>query len=402
MTARLIRVMLMAGVLLASCAPGEESARGSDAGQPPPGDAFQVFFDAAIDDIDGFWAENFASLATTAAYAAPMRVTPYAPGTLPAGAGCGLSTDDPNRWINNAFHCSDDHLIAYDSQFVRDLYAQQGPIAPIAIMAHEWGHHVQSVAGAPSIVMQKELQADCYSGVYVADADERGLFGSTSIRDAVVTFFNQGDSDYSEETWFDTDVHGPPHERALATGSGLLTGDPAYCENYGAYVPRDPLALGSYSLYVPAALNATTDASQLTTIGGPYATAYVAYRTGLAGADASSLLPTFAPGWFGSGTWTPLEEPHSGGVADVLGGSDALQAYEWATTDATGAPVMQHGVLLLLISGSGDGIVIDVARPGPAPELTAENLQGIGDFLYLLAWGICPPSGQAWACEPTQ
>jgi hypothetical protein len=26
------------------------------------------------------------------------------------------------------------------------------------------------------------------------------------------------------------------------------------------------------------------------------------------------------------------------------------------------------------------------------------TMQGIGDFLYLLAWGVCPPSGRAWAC----
>jgi hypothetical protein len=124
----------------------------------------------------------------------------------------------------------------------------------------------------------------------------------------------------------------------------------------------------------------------------------VAYRQLDPGVDAEVLTTAVASNWFGDG-WKPLEDPHSAGVATVFGGSDAVQAYEWSFVDTAGNRHVQHGALLLLASGRGDGLVIDVAQPGAAPELSSKTMQAIGDFLYLLAWGVCPPSGQAWACE---
>ena len=379
---------------------GGNGGGGDGGGGDGGGDAFDALMAQAAVDIDAFWEDRFSELSQNA-YHGPSDVQAYEPGTLPATTGCGLASEDPMNWIDNAFHCSDDHLIAYDRQFLRRIQEADGDFAPIAVLAHEFGHHVQTLADRPTIAMQRELQADCYAGIYIAHAAEAGTFAEGDIREAVVTFFKQGDRNYSEETWFDARVHGPPHERALATGSGLLTEDVDYCANYGSYAPRDPLSIGTYTLYVPAALTSEALSNGMTRIAGPRADAYLRYEPDVGTGAATASLPTIAQDWFGSG-WTPLEEPHDAGVATVFGGTDALQAYEWTFVDAEGVTRQQHGAMLLLASGTGDGIVIDVARPGPAPDLNSENMQAIGDFLYLLAWGVCPPSAASWACEVGQ
>ena len=50
-----------------------------------------------------------------------------------------------------------------------------GDFAPIVVMAHEWGHHVQSLLGiVPQPGNAFELQADCLAGAYASQPRSRG------------------------------------------------------------------------------------------------------------------------------------------------------------------------------------------------------------------------------------
>jgi len=75
----------------------------------------------------------------------------------------------------NAFYCGGpgDDYIAYDNtSLMPRLNETFGALAPAVVLAHEMGHAIQPRAGveAPSVVI--ELQADCFAGAWVADAQK--------------------------------------------------------------------------------------------------------------------------------------------------------------------------------------------------------------------------------------
>jgi predicted metalloprotease len=75
----------------------------------------------------------------------------------------------------NAFYCGGqgDDYIAYDAAFLLpQLNKTFGALAPAVVLAHEMGHAIQARAGikAPSVVI--ELQADCFAGSWVANAQK--------------------------------------------------------------------------------------------------------------------------------------------------------------------------------------------------------------------------------------
>jgi predicted metalloprotease len=93
--------------------------------------------------------------------------------------GQNLTYDDIK---GNAFYCGGqgDDYIAYDAAFLLPrLNKTFGALAPAVVLAHEMGHAIQARAGirAPSVVI--ELQADCFAGAWVANAQ-------TSAKDPVV------------------------------------------------------------------------------------------------------------------------------------------------------------------------------------------------------------------------
>jgi predicted metalloprotease len=84
--------------------------------------------------------------------------------------GQNLTYDDIK---GNAFYCGGqgDDYIAYDAAFLLPrLNKTFGALAPAVVLAHEMGHAIQARAGvkAPSVVV--ELQADCFAGAWVANA----------------------------------------------------------------------------------------------------------------------------------------------------------------------------------------------------------------------------------------
>lgn len=94
------------------------------------------------------------------------------------------------------FYCPGDEEIYLDLAFLEQLQKQlgaNGEFAQAYILAHEYGHHLQTVLGTESKVRQAqeqdpgaankysvamELQADCYAGVWTKLADQAAA-GST-------------------------------------------------------------------------------------------------------------------------------------------------------------------------------------------------------------------------------
>jgi predicted metalloprotease len=158
--------------------PPAQGYRGDEQAEPYRG----VFADLAI-AIDAFWEGTFR--AARVAYISPSVV----PIEQMLVTGCGQQGPE-----SAAFYCRPDMTIYLSPYFLSDVELAVGDYAPITILAHEWGHHVQFLTDTPNPPGNTfELQADCLAGVYTADAELNGLLDPGDIAEAVTISRDAGD-----------------------------------------------------------------------------------------------------------------------------------------------------------------------------------------------------------------
>lgn len=203
-----------------------------------------------INSLDDYWTSAFARSQQTFR---PAR-TRFFSGAV--STGCGQATSD-----TGPFYCPADHYIYIDLSFYKELEqrfgAQGGPFARAFVLAHEYGHHIQSLLGTTNQVqpgdsgptsgsVRLELQADCYAGVWgnhasntptksgkpliqdVTQADVRAAL-DTAERigdDYIQTNLGHQRVDQSQFT------HGSSAQREKWFTTGFQTGDPAKCNTF--------------------------------------------------------------------------------------------------------------------------------------------------------------------------
>ncbi|MFT4038270.1 MAG: neutral zinc metallopeptidase [Thermomicrobiales bacterium] len=191
--------------------------------------SYQGAFADLAADIDAFWAETFAAAGVT--YRSPAIVTVE----RRIETACG-----PVEPIPNALYCPGDRAIYLMPEFLTDLETRVGDYAPMTVLGHEWGHHVQNLTDAPFDDSQSfELQADCLAGVFTRYAREHDLLDAGDILEALDT--SQAAGDPIGLPVDDPGAHGTPEDRVLALTEGYWLGPVAGCGLPLGHAPSAPV-----------------------------------------------------------------------------------------------------------------------------------------------------------------
>lgn len=192
-----------------------------------------------VNSIQAYWSETLEGY--------QLAPTTFFTGSVNTGCGAATSQVGP-------FYCPPDQGIYIDLDFFGDLEsrlgAEGGPLAEAYVIAHEYGHHVQNLmgnlqpsgeTGAESQAVRVELQADCFAGVWTANAVETGFLDPITpeqVAQALDAAAAVGDDRIQErtqgqvnpETW----THGSSAQRQEWFRVGLDGGDPSQCDTFNA------------------------------------------------------------------------------------------------------------------------------------------------------------------------
>ncbi|MFV0389645.1 MAG: neutral zinc metallopeptidase [Pyrinomonadaceae bacterium] len=153
------------------------------------------------------------------------------------------------------FYCPGDQKIYLDFSFFDQLqreFRAPGDFAAAYVIAHEVGHHVQNLLGtmdkvnstqqrsseeqANMLSVRLELQADCFAGIWAANAKQKGLLEEGDVEEAINAAAAVGDDMIQKRSQGyvvpESFTHGSARERVTWFTRGMNTGDVAQCNTF--------------------------------------------------------------------------------------------------------------------------------------------------------------------------
>src|SRR5262245_39808596 len=211
-----------------------------------PGDEGGAFVAHVLGDTEETWSSIFSQAGRQ--YPAPYLAL-FSQGINTA---CGQATS-----AAGPFYCPGDQKVYIDLAFFRQLeteFAAQGDFAKAYVIAHEVGHHVQTVLGTSAQVREEqqragsqeranqwqvrmELQADCFAGIWAHYADSsRQLVEQGDIDEALNAASAVGDDTIQKRIQGNVNqesfTHGSGEQRQQWFRKGYATGSVDACNTF--------------------------------------------------------------------------------------------------------------------------------------------------------------------------
>jgi uncharacterized protein len=205
------------------------------------------FVAVVLGETEDVWQEAFRKAGRT--YRAPKLV--LFSNSVESACGMAGSATGP-------FYCPSDQKVYLDLSFFEDLrtrFGASGDFAEAYVIAHEVGHHVQTLLGISQKVhelqsrsdpydrnklsVMMELQADCLAGVWAHQADKnRQILEAGDIEEALNAASAIGDDRIQKKTQGyvvpDAFTHGSAAQRVRWFKWGLENGNLQTCDTFNA------------------------------------------------------------------------------------------------------------------------------------------------------------------------
>ena len=225
---------------------GQQQSPPTQTGQRanPQDDEESQFVKVILRDTEKVWGDVFRKSGES--YSTPRLV--IFRGETDTACGTGSAAVGP-------FYCPGDRQVYIDLSFFDELrrrFRAPGDFAEAYVIAHEVGHHVQSLLGTSDKVtalqrraseaqsnrlsVMLELQADCYAGVWGFYEQQRGILEPGDIDEALRAATAIGDDKLQMQAQGyvvpDSFTHGSSEQRVRWFRAGFDSGDLRRCDTF--------------------------------------------------------------------------------------------------------------------------------------------------------------------------
>ena len=215
---------------------------------PPANDEQAEFVSTVLGDTEDTWKQIFQQGGQT--YKEPKLV--LFSGQVQSACGHATAASGP-------FYCPADQQVYLDMAFFREMsqrFGAAGDFAQAYVIAHEVGHHVQTLLGvsdqvqqarqsgqrmegANGLLVRQELQADCFAGVWAFNGQKRlNWLEPGDIEEALNAANAIGDDRLQQQGQGrvvpDSFTHGTSAQRVRWFKAGFAQGQIDQCDTFGA------------------------------------------------------------------------------------------------------------------------------------------------------------------------
>ncbi|WP_313740390.1 neutral zinc metallopeptidase [Pseudomonas sp.] len=221
---------------------------GTEGKAPPANDQQADFVSSILGDTEDTWKALFAQSGQQ--YREPKLV--LFSGQVNSACGFASAAVGP-------FYCPADQRVYLDMSFFHEMetrFSAAGDFAQAYVIAHEIGHHVQTLLGvskevqaarqrgermegANGLLVRQELQADCFAGVWAYQAQKRLNWLEPGDVDEALNAANAiGDDRLQQQGQGrvvpDSFTHGTSQQRVRWFKTGFEQGDATQCDTFNA------------------------------------------------------------------------------------------------------------------------------------------------------------------------
>ena len=207
----------------------------------PTNDPAAEFVSVVLGDTEETWNRVFRAAGRQ--YQEPVLV--LFDGAVQSACGGASAASGP-------FYCPADRKVYLDLSFFRELdqrFGAPGDFAAAYVIAHEVGHHVQTLlgisgqvrdsqqaqsrSGANQLSVAMELQADCLAGVWGHHANRKQLLDQGDVDEGLRAAAAIGDDRLTRgRVSPESFTHGTSEQRARWLRQGLSSGDINSCDTF--------------------------------------------------------------------------------------------------------------------------------------------------------------------------